>query len=56
MRFLAAESCDFAVARALRVAGHDVMTVAESAPGAEDEEGIALAVFHLDETPSKCLL
>jgi predicted nuclease of predicted toxin-antitoxin system len=44
MRFLLDESCDFAVARVLRMAGHDVMVVAESAQGAEDEEVIALAV------------
>jgi predicted nuclease of predicted toxin-antitoxin system len=36
MRFLADESCDFRVVRALRAAGHDVIAVAESAPGAED--------------------
>lgn len=36
MRFLADESCDFAVVRALREAGHDVLAVAELDPGAED--------------------
>jgi hypothetical protein len=30
MRFLADESCDFAVVRALRAAGHDVLAVAET--------------------------
>jgi hypothetical protein len=34
MRFLADESCDFAVVRALRSAGHDVLAVAEVARGA----------------------
>jgi hypothetical protein len=29
MRFLADESCDFRVIRALRAAGHDVMAVIE---------------------------
>jgi len=29
MRFLADESCDFAVVRALRAAGHDVLAVSE---------------------------
>ena len=43
MRFLADESCDFRVVRALRVAGHDVMSVVEAAPGADDETVIALA-------------
>ncbi len=36
MQFLADESCDFAVVRALRDAGHDVSAVAEQWPGAED--------------------
>lgn len=36
MRFLADESCDFAVVRALRNAGHDVVAVAEISPRAED--------------------
>jgi predicted nuclease of predicted toxin-antitoxin system len=36
MRFLADESCDFAVVRALRAVGHDVSTVSDVAPGAED--------------------
>ena len=36
MRFLADESCDFAIVRALRDAGHDVMAVAENHAGAED--------------------
>jgi predicted nuclease of predicted toxin-antitoxin system len=44
MRFLADESCDFAVVRALRAAGHDVTTVSEMAPGAPDQEVIARAI------------
>ena len=44
MRFLADESCDFAVVRALRAAGHDVVAVAEGAlRGSSDVEVIALA-------------
>lgn len=43
MRFLADESCDFAVVRALRRAGHDVRTVCESALGAEDAEVVRMA-------------
>jgi len=43
MRFLADESCDFAVVRALRAAGHDVVAVAEIARGAKDPEVIRLA-------------
>ncbi|MGH9524422.1 MAG: DUF5615 family PIN-like protein [Terriglobales bacterium] len=37
VRFLADESCDFAVVRALRDAGHDVAAVAELSLGATDE-------------------
>lgn len=36
MRFLADESCDFSVVRALRTAGHDVLAVAEFSAGLED--------------------
>jgi hypothetical protein len=43
MRFLADESCDFTFVRVLRAAGHDVMAVAEAAPGAPDDGVIALA-------------
>jgi len=43
MRFLADESCDFAVVRALRTAGHEVSAVAEMAAGAKDVEVIGLA-------------
>jgi predicted nuclease of predicted toxin-antitoxin system len=44
MRFLADESCDFAVVRALRASGHDVIAVAEIAARTEDAEVIAWAV------------
>jgi predicted nuclease of predicted toxin-antitoxin system len=44
MRFLADESCDFAVVRALRANGHDVIAVAEVAARTEDAEVIAWAV------------
>ncbi len=44
MRFLADESCDFAVVRALRAAGHDVKAVVETHRGATDESVIALAL------------
>ena len=43
-RFLADESCDFAVIRALRQAGHDVLAVVEHSPGATDQAVITLAV------------
>ena len=43
MRFLADESCDFAVVQTLRAAGHDVLAVAEIAPRSDDQEVIALA-------------
>lgn len=36
MRFLADESCDFSVVRALRAADHDVVAVAEFAGGSDD--------------------
>jgi predicted nuclease of predicted toxin-antitoxin system len=44
VRFLADESCDFGVVRALRQAGHDVRAVCECALGAEDTQVIRLAV------------
>ena len=44
MRFLADESCDFALVRALRAAKHDVVAVSETFSGAEDEAVIGLAV------------
>jgi hypothetical protein len=43
VRFLADESCDFAVVRALRAAGHDVAAVAEINPRADDETVMSLA-------------
>ncbi len=43
MRFLADESCDFAVVRALRDAGHDVTAIAELGPAAKDDAVLALA-------------
>jgi predicted nuclease of predicted toxin-antitoxin system len=44
MRFLADESCDFAMVRALRNAGHDVLAVADVSPRADDPTVIGLAV------------
>jgi|SRR5579859_5812788 len=44
MRFLADESCDFGIVRALRAAGHDVLAVAEVTPRALDPAVIDLAV------------
>jgi predicted nuclease of predicted toxin-antitoxin system len=38
MRFLADESCDFSVVRALRAAGHDVSAIAEVSPREEDDD------------------
>lgn len=40
---MADESCDVAVVRALRSAGHDVVAVRDVHPGALDEDVIALA-------------
>lgn len=44
MRLLADESCDFAVVRALRAAGRDVVAVVELSLRAEDEQVMDLAV------------
>lgn len=44
MRFLADESCDFRVVRALRAAGHDVTAIIEVTPGADDGAVIDMAV------------
>ncbi|HEY6321523.1 MAG TPA: DUF5615 family PIN-like protein [Thermoanaerobaculia bacterium] len=44
MRFLADESCDFSVVRALRAAGHDVVAIAEVARRIEDTEVMERAV------------
>lgn len=38
MNFLADESCAAPVVQALRQAGHDVLAIAEIAPGATDEQ------------------
>jgi len=43
VRFLADESCDFAVVTALRGGGHDVTAVVETNAGADDEVVLALA-------------
>jgi hypothetical protein len=45
MRFLADESCDFAVVRALRSADHDVLAIAEVSPREEDQEVMERAVL-----------
>jgi predicted nuclease of predicted toxin-antitoxin system len=44
MHFLADESCDFAMVRALRVAEHEVLAVADIAPRTLDPNVIDLAV------------
>ena len=51
MRFLGDESCDFAVVIALRAAGHDVVAIVESEPGAEDD-----AVLRRSASESRVLL
>jgi predicted nuclease of predicted toxin-antitoxin system len=51
MRFLADESCDFRVIRALRAAGYDVKAVIELAPGAVDS-----AVFEMAEREGRIFL
>lgn len=43
MLFLADESCDYSVVRALRAAGYEVAAIAEDASGAEDEFVLELA-------------
>ncbi|MGQ9684263.1 MAG: DUF5615 family PIN-like protein [Anaerolineae bacterium] len=43
LRFLAGESCDFAVVRALRAAGYDVLAVSEVMTRSDDRELIAQA-------------
>jgi len=42
MLFLADESCDFAVVRALRDAEHEVVAVAEVTPRADDDAVLAM--------------
>jgi predicted nuclease of predicted toxin-antitoxin system len=44
MRFLADESCDFAVVRALRLDGHDVLAVSEFQQRSIDQEVMELAL------------
>ena len=44
MRFLADESCDFAIVRALRFAGFDVAAVVDISPRALDQAVIDMAV------------
>ena len=44
MRFLADESCDFAVVRALREEGYDVLSILEVCPGAQDRYVMELTV------------
>jgi len=43
LRFLADESCDFAVVRALRAEGHDVLAVSEVTQRSDDRELIEQA-------------
>jgi predicted nuclease of predicted toxin-antitoxin system len=43
VRFVADESCDFAVVRALRASGHDVVAIAEISPRLSDQKVLALA-------------
>ncbi len=44
MRFLADESCDSIIIRALREAGYDIVAVSEIIPGGEDSAVIELAL------------
>jgi predicted nuclease of predicted toxin-antitoxin system len=44
MRFLADESCDFSVVRALRSVDHDVIAIAEVSPREEDDAVMERAV------------
>jgi predicted nuclease of predicted toxin-antitoxin system len=41
VRFLADESCDFRVVKALRASGHDVAAILEESRGASDQEVFA---------------
>ena len=45
MRFLADESLDMAVTRALRSAGHDIRIVSREFPGAADEDVARAAAY-----------
>lgn len=44
MEFLADESCAAPVIQALRAAGHDVLAISESEPGASDEHVLSRAL------------
>jgi predicted nuclease of predicted toxin-antitoxin system len=44
MRFLVDESCDYTLVKVLREAGHDVLAVSETTPGAEDSDVIQISV------------
>jgi len=44
MRFLSDESCDAAITRALRDAGHDVLSIAEAASSLGDEAVLDMSV------------
>ncbi len=48
MRFLADESCDFAIVRTLQAAGHDVLAVVRAARRAADEAVLEPAVVQRD--------
>jgi predicted nuclease of predicted toxin-antitoxin system len=41
VRFIADESCDFAIVRALRAYGHDIVAVSETSPRLPDEKVLA---------------
>jgi len=43
VRFLADESCDFRVVAALRAVGHDVLSITEISPGADDDAVLGTA-------------
>lgn len=43
MQFLADESCDHGIVRAVRAAGHEVLAVSETGPGATDEDVLQMA-------------
>jgi hypothetical protein len=44
MRLVADESCDFGIVRGLRSVGHDVVSIAETLAGIDDES-VSQAVF-----------
>ena len=44
IRFLADESCDFTVVKALRASGYDVVSVAESFASASDLQVLKISV------------